>query len=87
MSADLPHEHSDTEQPLTPQQIEAFWSDFSSQLSELEALDGHEFVERANEVLQQYAPGLSLELEGKLKEHGVKTEHRVSRQECVAPNA
>ena len=72
MSADLPHEHSDTEQPLAPQQIDAFWSDFSSQLSELEALDGHEFVERANEVLQQYAPGLSLELEGKLKEAGSK---------------
>lgn len=72
MSADIHHDESETTKPLELQQIEAFWSDFSNQLSQLEALDGQEFVESANEMLQQYAPGLSLELEGKLQEAGSK---------------
>lgn len=72
MSADIHHDESETTKPLELQQIEAFWSDFSQQLSQLEALEGQAFVESANEVLQQYAPGLSLELEGKFKEAGSK---------------
>lgn len=72
MSEDIHEDHSDIVVPLTEQQINAFWSQFSSQLSTLETLDGHEFVEQANELLHEHAPGLSIELEGKLKEPGSK---------------
>ena len=70
MSADIHHDESETIKPLEPQQIDAFWGDFSNQLSQLEELDRQEFVESSNELLHQYAPGLSLELEGKLGEAG-----------------
>ena len=70
MSADIHHDESETIKPLEPQQIDAFWGDFSNQLSQLEELDRHEFVESSNELLHLYAPGLSLELEGKLGEAG-----------------
>ena len=60
MSADIHHDESETIKPLEPQQIDAFWGDFSNQLSQLEELDRHEFVESSNELLHQYAPGLSL---------------------------
>ncbi|MEG2768390.1 MAG: hypothetical protein RR943_13105 [Comamonas sp.] len=58
--------------PLGVQQIDAFWSDFSDHLPRLEALEGAEFVEQANALLQPYAPELSIELEGRLKEPGGK---------------
>lgn len=70
MSADISHDESETVKPLETQQIDAFWSDFSNQLPQLEKLDLHAFVESANEVLHRYAPGLSLELEGYLKQAG-----------------
>ncbi|MDR2838471.1 MAG: hypothetical protein LBV49_07925, partial [Azonexus sp.] len=54
--------------PLTTQQIAAFWRDFSDRLPALEALDGYAFVEQASELLRSHAPGLVMELEGKLKE-------------------
>ena len=57
MSADIHHDESETIKPLEPQQIDAFWGDFSNQLSQLEELDRQEFVESSNELLQQYAPG------------------------------
>lgn len=58
--------------PLGVQQIDAFWSDFSDHLPRLAALEGAEFIEQANALLQPYAPELSIELEGRLKEPGGK---------------
>ncbi|MBV8248193.1 MAG: hypothetical protein JO200_07045 [Comamonas sp.] len=68
MSADM-HE-DDAAKPLGVPQIEAFWKDFSDRLEALEMLDGRDFVERANELLQSHAPGLAIELEGRVKEAG-----------------
>lgn len=67
MSADI---QEDEAQPLGLPQIQAFWSDFSQQLSALEMLEAADFVERSNELLQGHAPGLVMELEGKLKQAG-----------------
>lgn len=68
--------HHDDQPPAAARlgagQIAAFWSDFSAGLSALEALDGQEFVERANELLQRHAPGLALELEGRPAEAGAR---------------
>lgn len=72
MHEDIHHDdhQPETAAPLSSQQIAAFWSDFSTGLSALEALDGREFVEGANELLQRHAPGLAMELEGRPKEAG-----------------
>lgn len=73
MSQDLPdNDESVSAEPLTAQQIEAFWQDFSAQLSALEALPSREFVERAHEILVPHAPDLALELEGNPKESGAR---------------
>ena len=65
MSADLPEDDSEIVTPLTEQQAQAFWKAFSDRLPELEKLDGHAFVEQANDLLQEHAPGLAIELVGK----------------------
>lgn len=72
MSEDIHPGDSQITEILELQKIAAFWRDFSNQLGGLEALGEHEFVDRGNEVLQKYAPGLSLEVEGKLKQAGSK---------------
>lgn len=72
MSADIHPDESQTTEVIELPKIAAFWRDFSNQLGELEALSEPAFVERGNEVLQKYAPGLSLEMEGKLKQAGSK---------------
>ncbi|MDR2187491.1 MAG: hypothetical protein LBE62_05475 [Azonexus sp.] len=53
--------------PLTTEQIAAFWRAFSSRLPALEALDSYAFVEQASDLLQDYEPGLAIELEGEPK--------------------
>lgn len=68
MSADIQEDTDNTALPLSVPQAKAFWADFSKQLSALEALEAHAFVEQANEMLKPYAPGLVIELQGKLKE-------------------
>lgn len=70
MSADIQEDDTPHVLPIGMPQIEAFWSDFSEQLSSLETLDGPDFVERANELLQRHAPGLAVELEGQLRQAG-----------------
>ncbi len=59
-------------QPLSREQMSAFWSDLGGKLSALEKLEPHEFVEQGNEVLQAHAPELALELEGKPGEKGTR---------------
>ena len=63
MSADIDRDDDRTVVPLSDQQAQAFWREFSRQLPALQALDGHGFVSTANEVLNDYAPGLAIELE------------------------
>ena len=74
MSADLPEDDNDNDSeivtPLTEQQALAFWKAFSDRLPELEKLDGHAFVGQANDLLQEHAPGLAIELVGKAGEAG-----------------
>lgn len=72
MSADIREDEQAGAPPLSVQQAESFWKDFSAQLPQLEALAPQEFVERAYEVLAPYAPDLSIELEGKPKEAGTR---------------
>lgn len=72
MSADIDRDDDRTVVPLSDQQAQAFWREFSRQLPALQALDGHGFVSTANEVLNDYAPGLAIELEGAAKEAGSK---------------
>ncbi|QNP47682.1 hypothetical protein [Diaphorobacter aerolatus] len=73
MSEDLEHEDEQpAAQPLTAQQIASFWRDFSGQLAALNALEPREFVERAGEILEPYAPDLALELEGNPNEAGAR---------------
>ena len=70
MSADLPEDDNEIVTPLTEQQAHAFWKAFSDRLPELEKLDGHAFVGQANDLLQEHAPGLAIELVGKAGEAG-----------------
>ncbi|WP_353235991.1 hypothetical protein [Diaphorobacter ruginosibacter] len=73
MSDDIEHDGANAgATPLGMQQITAFWRDFSSRLDGLEQLEPHEFVERAHEMLQPYAPELALEIEGSPKEPGAR---------------
>ncbi|WP_370680872.1 hypothetical protein [Comamonas sp. GB3 AK4-5] len=58
--------------PLTGAQSADFWRAFTEQLSALQALPGVAFVERANALLQQQAPALSMELEGRPDEQGAR---------------
>lgn len=71
MSANMQDDHA-TATPLSVPQITAFWREFANQLNQLEKLEQNEFVERANALLQQHAPDLSVELEGRLAEAGTK---------------
>ena len=70
MSADLPEDDNEIVTPLTEQQAQAFWKAFSDRLPELEKLDGHAFVGQANDLLQEHAPGLAIELVGKAGDAG-----------------
>lgn len=66
-------DHADTaSSALTGAQSTDFWRQFSEQLAALQALPGEEFVEHANALLQQHAPALSMELEGRPKERGAR---------------
>lgn len=47
-------------------QAHNFWHDWQSRHSEWAALDGAEFVQTANELLEQYFPDVAVELEGDL---------------------
>lgn len=49
--------------PLGVAQIEAFWQAFAANEAGLAALAPQEFVEQANALLEQHAPGLGVELE------------------------
>ena len=72
MSADIDQDDGQTVVPLSDPQAETFWREFSLQLPQLQTLDGQGFVTEANELLHNYAPGLSIELEGVAKEAGSK---------------
>ena len=70
MSADIDQSNEQTVTALSDTQAQAFWSEFSRQLPELQTLDGQGFVSTANELLREYAPGLAIELEGVAQEAG-----------------
>ena len=72
MSADIDQDDAQTVVPLSDLQAETFWREFSRQLPQLQAMDGHGFVSSANELLHVYAPGLAIELEGVAQEAGSK---------------
>lgn len=48
-------------------QARNFWHDWQTRQNEWAALDGVEFVNTANELLQQYFPEITVELEGSLQ--------------------
>ena len=53
MSADIDQSNEQTVTALSDAQAQAFWSEFSRQLPELQTLDGQGFVSTANELLRE----------------------------------
>ena len=62
MSAEIQDDDALPE-PLDAAQAEAFWREFACREAELAALAPQQFVEQANALIEQRAPGLGVELE------------------------